>query len=79
MSRLIRQPAEGLAVVSLATLFSSLRKEAAKRGCDGVLVKSGDWIVDGLPDDGRIGVFVSLYVHGELRVDGVRAACVMLN
>jgi hypothetical protein len=55
MSRLIRQPAEGLAVVSLATLFSSLRKEAAKRGCDGVLVKSGDWI------------------------DGVRAACVMLN
>jgi hypothetical protein len=62
MSRLIRQPAEGLAVVSLATLFLSLRKEAAKRGCDGVLVKSGDWIVD-----------------GELRVDGVRAACVMLN
>ena len=68
-----------LGTSSLPAMLESLRAEALKRGCDAVLVKTSEWIVEGSSDDGRIGIFVSLYVHRELRVDGLRAACLKLD
>jgi hypothetical protein len=62
-----------LVTSSMSKLLESVRAEAKKQGCDGVLAKH-DFIPAGITDDGRVGMFVDMYVHGELRVDGFRVA-----